>query len=257
MGKQETHRFFICMAVFATIVALLVLVCIVPQQQQQDNRSQKVITTTTPSPLPQVPEGTHFEVCQLDKVLTTKDHMDLSKKAIKEKMSKEVPSQKLMLRDKVVNKVTIEKNFFIYDVQVLSVSDHFLVTILMELPPVRVWYEDKEYYQFYPLINPYIHVVELTYKWGFNPYTLEMDKDMTLESMKLHMVGWDSNRYYTMFIQTKNSPLYLSKIPKPIPFTEKELHSFLQDTKLLDTINMGEGMTAKPSETSTSPVRML
>lgn len=253
MGKQDTHRFFICIAVFATIVALLILVCAVPPSGGC-NKKSILLTTTMPPELPSVP----LEVCRLENVLTSKDHKIVSKNGIKEKMHAGVrlPSEKsLQLHDKPVSKVTIDKNFFIYDVQVLFVSDHFMVTILMELPPVRVWYEDKEYYEFYPLLNPYIHVVELTYNWGFDKQTFEMDKEMRLEKMELHMVPWESNRYQTMYVQTKSSPLYLAKIPEPIPFSEKELHAFLREIHLLETIPMEEGLSAKP--VNTSPVSML
>lgn len=261
MVRQETHRFFICMAVMISIVALVVLVYCVPLKEKEsqikfmdDSMVKSVIENKS---VPVLEDSSTYVVCNVDKKpLTHHEHNSIVKEGIKnhiEKRSTDVVDPKeLLLGTRIVKKVVEEKSFFIYDTQLVSSNKGFIVKILMELPPIKVFYADEEYYKYYPLINPYIHVAEMTYEWSFDPITMAMNTQMFLLERKVWTVDWDINRYNTMYIQTMNSPLYLSKMPEPMKLSADELKKFIETIGVLDTIPVRGDLFAKV--TSVSPV---
>lgn len=141
----------------------------------------------------------------------------------------------LDLGGKRVTRISVGKNFYIYDCKIIHrPSNPYLeATLLIDLPSIEINFSTI-YAKYYPLINPYIHVVELHYRWGFTDGI--MDSIMSLESIRLYMVDWSMNRYRNMYIHTKNSPMCFSDMPEPIPFTQEQLHQFLLQSHLFATL---------------------
>lgn len=138
-----------------------------------------------------------------------------------------------------VESVSVGKSVYLYDCTIMQASDHLVVRVLMELPEVRVLLQDHpEYSKYYPTINPYIHAVEATYKWGYDPNTFETHDSMRLTNLKLMMVSWQDNLYRKSFEQVKNSPLYRVNVPLPLELQQEELHGFLTATGILNNVPM-------------------
>ena len=145
----------------------------------------------------------------------------------------------------------IPSQFFIYDTKIVfdAKSSSYMLTLLMDLPPIRI-HISPVYSKYYPEINPYIHTAEFTYSLKLDPESGTPMATMTLSSMKIVSVQWESNRYYMMYIQTKNSPMCLPDMMPPIPFTKEELESFLLQTEIFAVINTNSppniNMVSKP-----------
>ena len=146
--------------------------------------------------------------------------------------------------------------FFIYDTKIVfdPKTSSYMFTLLMDLPPIRISISPI-YSKYYPEINPYIHTIELTYSWKFIKTTGTLLPTMTLSSMKISPVPWETNRYYMMYIQTKNSPLCLPDMIPPVSFTEEELKSFLLQTEIFSVVNTNSppsvDIISKPLPSST------
>lgn len=145
----------------------------------------------------------------------------------------------LFLHGYELGKVSVEKTFYIYDCSIVPTNDYLVVTILMELPPITIdLKEHPEYSMYYPSINPYIHVVELVYLWGYDNNTMETYNNMKLSNLKIYMVSWENNLYRKSYEQVKNSPLYKSNVPLPLELKKEELYDFLMSSGILSEIPM-------------------
>jgi len=133
----------------------------------------------------------------------------------------------------------VGKSFYIYDCNIATTPDYLVATILMELPEIKVEFKDHpEYSQYCPTINPYIHVVELVYMWGYDKKTMETDDFMTLSSLKIFMVSWEDNLYRKSYEQVKNSPLYKVNVPIPLNLKKEELYDFLTKSNIFTNVAM-------------------
>jgi hypothetical protein len=142
-----------------------------------------------------------------------------------------------VLGSTAVHSICVEKPvFFIYNTHVNydPISNLFHVKILMELPPIRVFIS-PEYSKYYPLINPYIHVVEATYGWRVKEDGM-LESAMRLEKFDIFMVDWERNRYWNTYIQTINSPMKVPDMPPPISWSKDELTAFFLQTNLFVTL---------------------
>jgi hypothetical protein len=139
----------------------------------------------------------------------------------------------------IVHSVCIDKPvFFIYDTHITydPMNDWFYVKILMELPPIKIFIS-SEYSKYYPLINPYIHMIETTYRWQVKKDGM-LEPTMHLEKLDICMVDWQKNRYWNTYIQTINSPIKVSDMPSPISWSKDELTAFLLQTNLFITLSI-------------------
>lgn len=138
-----------------------------------------------------------------------------------------------------ISKFSVGKSFYIYDCNIATTPDYLVATILMELPEIKVEFKDHpEYSQYCPTINPYIHVVELVYMWGYDKKTMETDDFMTLSSLKIFMVSWEDNLYRKSYEQVKNSPLYKVNVPIPLNLKKEELYDFLTKSNIFTNVAM-------------------
>lgn len=211
-----------------------------------------VISTTTP------PSTTPLRLVRDGKVLYRHDKMDVVQEALKHYLHSlpnviEVSSDKNFFTHKVystknltlflhgyeLSKISVEKTFYIYDCSIVPTHDYLVVTILMELPPIMIELKDyPEYSMYCPSINPYIHVVELVYLWGYDKNTMETYNNMKLSNLKIFMVSWEDNLYRKSFEQVKNSPLYESNVPIPLDLKKEDIYDFLMSSNLLSEIPM-------------------
>lgn len=156
-----------------------------------------------------------------------------------------------------INKLSVGKNFYIYDCSITTTPDHLVVKILLELPEIKVEFKDHPIYSEYcPTINPYIHVVELVYLWGYDKSTMETDMYMKLSNLKITMVSWDDNLYRKSYEQVKNSPLYKVNIPMPLNLKKEELHDFLIRSNIFNTIGttFSPPILLQPIVSSNTPI---
>lgn len=145
----------------------------------------------------------------------------------------------LMLHGYEVADISVGKNMYIYDCSIVPTTDYLVVTVLMELPQISVTLKDHpDYSLYYPTINPYIHVVELVYVWGYDKETLETHPRMDLTNLKIFMVSWENNMHRKSYEQVKNSPLYKSNVPAPLDLKKEELYDFLTKSKILEKVPM-------------------
>jgi hypothetical protein len=145
----------------------------------------------------------------------------------------------LSLHGYEISKISLERNFYIYDCSIVPTNEYLVVTILMELPSIVVeWKNYPEYTQFCPSINPYIHTVELVYLWGYDAKSLETYPHMQLSNLKIHMVSWEDNLYRKSYEQVKNSPLFEANVPIPLQLQKEDLYDFLMGSGLLKEIPM-------------------
>lgn len=145
----------------------------------------------------------------------------------------------LFLHGYEISRFSVGKNFYIYDCNISTTPEYMIVTILMELPEIKVVFKDHpEYSQYCPTINPYIHVVELVYAWGYDRQTMETDDFMSLSDLRIFMVSWEDNLYRKSYEQVKNSPLYKVDIPIPLNLQKEELYDFLMKSNVLNNVAM-------------------
>lgn len=145
----------------------------------------------------------------------------------------------LTLHGYEVSEFSVGNNLYIYDCSIVPTTDYLVVTVLMELPQISVILkEHPEYSMYYPTINPYIHVVELVYTWGYDKETLETHPRMDLTNLKIFMVSWENNLHRKSFEQVKNSPLYKSNVPAPLDLKKEELYDFLIQSKIMEKVPM-------------------
>lgn len=217
-------------------------------------KTSEKILTTTPSPI------TNIKVIRNGKVLNRHQKMDTIQEAIKRHIhslpdiiqvssgssSEDVLHNAYSIRDVSlslhgyeISNFSVGKNFYIYDCTIVPMNNYLMITILMELPEIKIVFKDHPEYSMYcPTINPYIHVVELVYLLEYDPDTLEIVQQMNLSNLRIFMVSWENNIYYKSYEQVKNSPLYKSDIPFPLNIKKEELYDFLMKSGVLDQIPM-------------------
>lgn len=263
MDKKEyksPHGWIIIfLIVFTLSIFLITMVYTVDNKnlkliQQNFSTTEKKISTIIPTTISPTP----LRIIRDGKVLFRHNKIDTIHDAMKRYLHSlpnniEVSSEKtyfthdvystknitLFLHGYEINKVSIEKNFYIYDCTIIPTNDYLVVTILMELPPIHVEFKDyPEYSQYCPSINPYIHVVELVYHWGYDKKTLETFNNMKLSNLKIYMVEWENNLYRKSYEQVKNSPLSQTNIPIPLDLKKEDLYNFLISSTLLNEIPM-------------------
>lgn len=168
-----------------------------------------------------------------DKIVPTKDE------EIDVRTAYSTKNITLTLHGYEVSDFSVGKNLYIYDCSIVPTTDYLVVTVLMELPQISVTLKDHpEYSMFYPTINPYIHVVELIYTWGYDKETLEAHKRMDLTNLKIFMVSWENNLHRKSYEQVKNSPLYKSNVPVPLNLKKEDLYDFLIQSKIMEQVPM-------------------
>jgi hypothetical protein len=164
-----------------------------------------------------------------------------------------------------ITSVRIDKTFFIYDCRITfnPTKRCFVLTILMELPPLHIFINgNEEYSKYYPLLNPYIHVVELSYLWKATSDGT-MKTTLTLDKIKVFPVDWKMNRYNAMYLDNSQLGKILC-LPKPIEINnEEELRRILMETNLFATLpveseipfTMSSSSSKSSSSTMTTKVR--
>lgn len=144
----------------------------------------------------------------------------------------------VQLGDKKIKSVqVIGKSFLVYEAKIVPAPKGFVLNIIMDLPDLKIEWEGENcgYQKFYPLLNPYIHVVELEYQWI---WTDEPSFTLSMSNMDIQMVDWASNQYHKNYKDTKNSPLYKMPIPEPRNWTREELSGFLRSLGLFQTLTV-------------------
>jgi len=160
----------------------------------------------------------------------------------------------LVLGGHPVQSVAIEKPvFFVYDAAAVydPVKHSFRVTIVVELPPIKIVISPT-YSRYYPLLNPYIHVAQFTYRWDVRADDT-LDTMMRLETVELFLVDWDRNRYWNTYMHTVNSPMKIPDMPPPLQFTKEELEAFFLRSQLFTNLPVisENGFHAKALSSST------
>lgn len=273
MEKKE-HKsphgwFIILLIVFTLCVFLLTMVYTIEQEndtgvvkQQKLKKGKEKNTTSNPvkklnvNPTTTLPPTTNIKIVRGGKVLYRHDKLEIVNDALKrhlhslpdvisnskeniEKTAYSTKDVSLLLHGYEINNISIGKSFYIYDCNVVPTAECLVVSILMELPEIKVEFKDHpEYSQYCPSINPYIHVVELVYLWGYNKKTLEANNYMKLSNLKIFMVSWEDNLYRKSYEQVKNSPLHNVNVPIPLNIKKEELYDFLMNTNVLNEISM-------------------
>lgn len=262
MEKKEQKSphgwFIILLIVFTMCVFLFVMVC-TGQESTSVPHKPKRITTSAPFFFSTTPPPTAVKIVREGNVLHRNDKIDLVKGSMKKHFhslpdvvktaddnktdaEKAVYSPKtvsLSLHGYEISKFSVGKSFYVYDCQTSITPSSLMVTILMELPEISVEFKDHpEYSMCCPTINPYIHVVELVYSWGYKKDTMETNDYMTLSGIKICMVPWEDNLYRKAHEQVKNSPLYNVNVPTPLNLKKEELQDFLMKSGVLNQIAM-------------------
>lgn len=152
--------------------------------------------------------------------------------------SPDIHSLDLSLGKNRVSGIKIAKTFFVYESSLsLSSRNEFILKIIIDPPEISIHLADNpDYSKFYPLLNPFFHVLELEYVWTFSNQT--PDPIWKLKSLTAIPVEWESNRYNKLYKDTKNSPLYEENIVEPIQWSPTEIQTFLKQTGLFDSINV-------------------
>lgn len=236
-NQSSPHGWLIIlMIVFSICVLLMTLVFTVAATDV--NRGKRTIL---PKPIEKTQKITGtFGVRKGSKMLSKNEKTNLIQEAMRRYFNSIPPIKvDLAMHGMQISNIKVGKNFYIYDCQMVPMSDHMVVTILMEMPEISIEFKDRpDYSQCCPTINPYIHVIELSYSWGYNKKTYEAYNGMKLMNIKLYMVQWKDNLYKKAYEQVRNSPLYESKIPPPIDLQEKELYDFIKGTTLFERLPM-------------------
>ena len=236
--KSPHGWLIITLIIFTLCVFLMIMLYSVDGTEIVLYKRVKNVAVAQTSPPEPVPLLGSLTLRKGDKILNHHEKTNLSKESIRKyvhSFSIESPD-KFELHNQPVSSVSFGKEFFIYDVKIVPTSSKIIVTILIELPSIEVVIGSGDYSKLYPLINPYIHVAELTFEWNFNMFTYVMNDSMKLKTMKLFMVNWENNRYNNTYIQTKNSPLFMVNIPEPFNLSEDELHTFIINTGIFEEI---------------------
>jgi hypothetical protein len=179
-------------------------------------------------------DGSQFVLTRDDMPIPSQEYVSMASQWMRAAFSAGYSLEKpIQLGEQEVSTIEVAKNFFIYDCRIVYDPSKrcFVVTILMELPPIQIFINDAYSVQ-YPLLNPYIHVVEFIYHWKTTSET--MSDKLELDTFKVFTVGWEMNRYHRNFLDVTS--LFRKPLPEPIEFTKEQLHQFLQDTGLFQTI---------------------
>jgi len=138
----------------------------------------------------------------------------------------------------------LDKEFYLYDVRWIHdpTLPGFRITVLLDPPPIHLSDADPVYVQWYPLLNPYLHMVEIHYLWKemVSPkdqgggYT--MGSQLLFDSARIVAVPWTVNRYHQDYLQRKTSPICTKNMPEPRPITDDKMESLLQQTGLLTSL---------------------
>lgn len=266
--NQDNHAWLVVFLVlFSMAVFLLVIITVIPRQQKMDNDvvvSSTIIESishgiekttealkedstppvkngattippyivTTPPPFAPDRSGKEPVLYRDDNLLSRADLLKCVQKWVRTHFqTNSTPRGDGSLGGHLVQSVAVDRNFYIYDVKMTYDASRaaFLLTVLMELPTIRVVLY-QPYSTFYPTLNPYIHVVEVTFQLDTH------QKYLSFVSIDITMVDWKVNRYKTMYEETKNSPICLPTMPKPIRFTKTELSAFILSYRLFDRI---------------------
>jgi hypothetical protein len=274
MEKKENKSphgwFIILLIVFTLCIFLLTMVCSVEQQnvmiiqklqkpvdQCTTSSDPKTLILTTPRSASSTPP-TAVKMLRGGNVLRRHDKLDLINETLKrhlhslpdvinvsikdmsaEQTAYSMDTVSLQLHGYDISSLSVGKNFYIYDCNITTTPEYLVATVLMELPEIKIHFKDHPVYSEYcSTINPYIHVVELVYMWGYNKDTMETDDYMKLSDLKIYMVSWEDNLYRKSYEQVKNSPLYKVDIPMPLNIKKEELHDFIIKSGVLNNIAM-------------------
>jgi hypothetical protein len=267
MEKKEhksPHGWFIILwIVFTLCVFLLTMVYTIEQENDKETNPQSKKERATNSPVKKLtvsPMTTllpaSVKIVRGGKVLYRHDKLDIIADSLKrhlhslpdvisnsnesdEKKAYSTKDISLSLHGYEINSISVGKSFYIYDCNIVPTAESLVVSILMELPEIKVDFKDHpEYSQYCPLINPYIHVVELIYLWNYNKNTLKPHHNMKLTNLKIFMVSWKDNLYRKSYEQVKNSPLHNVKTPIPLDLKKEELYNFLMESNIFNEVFM-------------------
>jgi len=271
MEKKE-HKsphgwFIILLIVFTLCVFLLTMVYTIEQENATEatlnmkKTKKQAITTNSPvkkltvSPMTTMVPA-NVRVVRGGKAMYRHDKLDIINDSLKrhlhslpdvisnpnesdEKRAYSTKELYLSLHGYEISRVSVGKSFYIYDCNIVPTAESLVVSILMELPEIKVEFKDHpEYSQYCPSINPYIHVVELVYLWNYDKKTLETHNNMKLSNLKIFMVSWEDNLYRKSYEQVKNSPLHNVNVPVPLNLKKEELYDFLIESSVLNEIPM-------------------
>lgn len=239
------HRWFILFMIIITLFVLIVIVMSVLPEKKTPTLSTLPPPLTTSPPIP-----AHMVIHQDNEPATQSQLRSTTSSFIKHYIHS-VPNE-LSINHDDIKKIQIASfNFFVYNVVINydNKSHKFHITILMELPPIKI-FVSPVYSEYYPYLNPYIHVIELTYDWRIKKDNV-LDDRLRLKDLKIFMVDWEMNRYHNLYLQTKNSPLILKNMPPPLEFSEQDLKNILLQSGLFQSIPAvsSSGFTAHPVET--------
>lgn len=208
-----------------------------------------VVTSVTPSPKPMdyLGEGGPRVLHHGDSPVGAADALRLSNLWVSNHL-KSLPKEspvKDTLAGIPIQSIKIGRSFYIYDVKLVPVDNTFHLVVLMELPRIDIVLA-APYSTYYPSINPYIHVVEFTFRMDVE------DRIMFLMSISLFTVDWETNRYKTMYEQTVNSPVCIPDMPEPMDLSKEELSRFLWTHKIFDAIKIEteKDLQARPAHQS-------
>lgn len=183
-------------------------------------------------------DGREFMLARDGVPIPSQDYVQLAGQWMRAALSVGYTLKKpISLGEKEVSAIHVAKTFFIYDCRIVydASKQCFVITILMELPPIQIVI-DEAYSSHYPLLNPYLHVVEFVYHWTPSKQAPMMSDQLRLKTFNVFTVDWEMNRYHRMFLDIKGSPLFRIGLPEPIHFTKEQLHQFLHDMDLFQTI---------------------
>lgn len=194
-------------------------------------------------------DGSQFVLTRDDVPVPAQEYVPLASQWMRAAFSAGYNLQKpIQLGEQEVSAIEVARNFFVYDCRIVYDPSKrcFVVTILMELPPIQIFINDT-YSAQYPLINPYIHVVEFIYHWKTTSKT--MSDKLELDTFKVFTVDWEMNRYHRNFLDVTS--ILCTPLPEPIEFTKDQLHQFLHDTGLFQTIPvLSDTFTLSPLDAS-------
>lgn len=255
---KSPHGWLIILLIVFSLGVFLtatVLTSVPPKTITDTAKKEKDPPPTSVDLMPPAPPAEHLSVARNGRVLRRHDKHDVVQEAMRRllysfpdklvmepyKDDKRPPykASEFSLHGYAVSSISVGKSVYLYDCTIVQASDHLVVRVLMELPEMRVLLRDHPAYsEYYPTINPYIHAVEATYKWGYDPATLETHNHMRLTNLKLTMVSWEDNLYRKSYEQVKNSPLYRVNVPLPLDLQKEELYDFLIATGVLNNVPM-------------------
>lgn len=233
---KQNSGWFILFAVFFTIAIFILFLLQATSPSSSQTNPSTVVATSTGSNVSSGSSSNKLLVYKKEKV--EKPHLNtLTQDWLKrffESVSENVGNG-LVVRGQTVKGVQVGKSFLIYNVKLTSKNNGFLLHITMEPPELKIQWENEIYGQFYPLLNPYIHVMDLIYTWtwtGQPTFTLQ------LEQMDVQTVPWKSNRYHNDYRDIKGSPLYKVPVPEPLDLSKEEITEFLKSTGIFQTLTV-------------------